>query len=674
MQLFMNARCRQILNLLLNQTDYLSMKDLAQAVGVSRRTLYYDIEKINFSLKQAYLPELTVVREKGILISHTDREDIREVLDEEPESQVYIFTPEERARCIICYIIYAEKPVYINDLMECFEVSRNTIFADMKEVTRRLNQYGIELEYQPKTGYYLVGDTVKIRAVFGMYFNEMNELFTGGMIRFFSMDQIRGYMEIFEKIQTELGMAYVEGVLLSLAALVPICYCHKNEVKIPELREEETQRTKEYAVIQKYFPDMIPEEQMYLTVHLLGSRVNIVPEEFFEMDTKDRVFDLTKALVSEFEKVACIQFENRQNLERALFIHLNTSYYRYQFGIQIGNVLGDDIMEKYPELFTITKITAKHLEEDFGVPLPDSEIAYLAMHFGSFLKVGGGDDERLRILIVCANGIATGNMIRREVQKILPFAEIVDVVSAANVVNAQDICDLIITTVKMNSVIPVITVHPILTEFDRRSILNHKMVAPKNIEMQRENLFRVVKKYVDPEKYDALKHDLTAYIQGGIQAVADVEEEGGLSGMLDVTRIQIVEESCSWKQSIRFAGKSLLDAGSIERSYEDAIINQLQYYGPYMFLTDEIVLAHAKPEDGVNCLDVSMAIFKEPVKYSDYMRARIVIMLAPEDQEKHLKVLQEILTVFGHSDAVRRLTSCDTPTAALQEISRLQSD
>ena len=116
-----------------------------------------------------------------------------------------------------------------------------------------------------------------------------------------------------------------------------------------------------------------------------------------------------------------------------------------------------------------------------GFPVPDGEIAYLALHFGAFLKISKREDDRLRILIVCVNGIPTGNMLKREIQKLLPFAEIVDVRAVVDMVNIQNICDLVISTVKINTVVPVITVHPILTEFDRSSILNHRVVLPKNV-------------------------------------------------------------------------------------------------------------------------------------------------------------------------------------------------
>lgn len=659
--LYINGRCKQMLNLLLTQTDYISLNRLAEALNVSRRTVYYDMEKINIWLEQAKLPRLEIVREKGLFLSYQERESIQKLLEQDTEQQVYIFSPEERAKIIICYVIYAPECIYLEQLTECFEVSRNTIFTDLKEVTRLLGQYDLKLEYQPKQGYDITGDTVRIRALFVLYFNELISLFDSGAIKFFHEEQIQEYCAKLTEIEQELGMNYVEGVLHSIAALIPLLYQHRRPIAFTGLKQAEIKKTREYALAQRYFPDLEPVEQLYLALHLLGSRVNLVPDEFFESDSKASVYDLTKALVSEFEKVACVSFDKREELERALFVHLNTSMYRYRYGIQIGNLLGDDVMKEYPDLFAITKIAAKRLEQQIGIPIPDSEIAYLTLHFGGFLKIADSENDQLRILIVCVNGISTGNMIKREVQKLLPFAEIVDVVAAVDLLNAQDICDLIISTVKINSVIPSITVHPILTEFDRKSILSHKLVAPKNVEIQRDRLFQVVKKYVRPECYDNLLKDLTAYIQGDLHNTQkEMEAECDLLSLLDASRIRIFPDECFWQSSIRIAGQCLLNNHSIEKKYIETIISQLQYYGPYMFLTEDVILAHAKPEDGVNCLDFSIAVFKKPVVFSEYRKAKLVLMLAAEDQEKHLHILQDILTLLEQPETVDRMTACET--------------
>lgn len=669
--LYISARSKKLLHVLLTQQDYMSLNDLAKALDVSRRTVYYDISKVNIWLEQAGLPVFDIVREKGLFVPYSEREKIRAYLEEDNEKQVYIFSPAERCKGIICYMIYTDKPVYLEQLTECFEVSRNTIFSDLKTVTEQLEQYELKLDYQPRTGYRIVDDPVRIRALFMLYFNEMLPLFQSGMLRFFEPDSVKDYYGKLKEIERMLGISYVDGVLFSLAALIPILYRHRHSVLFPGLKAPEMQKMREYELTDSFFPDLVMEEKCYLALHLLGSRVNTVPTQFFTNPSKAYIHDLAKELITEFEKTACVIFEEREELERALYIHLSTSLYRYQYGIQIGNPLKSEVVREYPDLFSITRLAAKNLEAGIGIPIPDSEIAYLALHFGASLKIAGADSQRLRILIVCASGVSTGNMIKREVQKLLPFAEIVGVCAAVGLMNVQEICDLIISTVAVNSVVPNIVVNPILTEYDRRGILNHKLVAPKQIEIRRDQIFQVVKNYVDPKDYDNLLNDLTAYLQGGIQEF-EIEDklELGLCKLLDISRVRIVSEKCIWQQSIRMAGQCLIDNGSIEQRYLDSIISQLQYYGPYMFLTDAVILAHAKPEDGVNTLDISLTVFKEPVVFSRERKAGIIILLAAEDQEKHLKILQDILELVSQQDMIDLLMKCDSPEEILEKVSQ----
>ena len=659
--LYISERGKRLLDVLLAQTDYITMNNLAKTLDVSRRTVYYDINKINIWLEQAGMSALEIVREKGLFIPYKNREKIQDYLEENNEKTVYIFSPEERERGIICYIIYSDEPVYLEQISECFDVSRNTVFKDLKKVSDRLQQYALELIYQVKTGYRIEKDPVRIRALFMLYFNEMFSLFQNGTLKFFCPTQVEPYYKKMKKIEEELEVKYVEGTLFAMAAMIPLLYRHRQTVIFPGLKISQMQETREYKLVAKYFPDLVVEEQCYLALHLCGSRVNIVPPHFFANPSRQYIRDLVKEMIAEFEKTACVIFEDREELERGLFVHLGTSLYRYQYGIQIGNMLGNDVIKEYPDLFSITRVVIKKLEENIRIPIPDSEVAYLALHFGSALKISEKDSQRLRILIVCVNGMSTGNMIKREVQKLLPFAEIVDVRAVVDLLNVQDVCDLIITTVKINNVVPSIVVHPILTELDRKNILNHKLIAPKEIEIRRDQIFQVIKKYVSPENYVNLKDDLTAYLQGGMQEFALEDKlELNLCKLLDSYRIKIFTEKCNWQQSIRLAGECLVKCGSIEQRYLDNIIMQLQYYGPYMFLTDSVLLAHAKPEDGVNTLDVAISVFKEPVLFSGERKAKVIIVLAAEDQEKHLTILQDILEIVSDEKILESIMESDT--------------
>ena len=107
--LYISERGKRLLDVLLAQTDYITMDTLTKILDVSRRTVYYDISKVNIWLEQAGMPALEIVREKGLFIPYKDRERIIRCLETNNEKTVYIFSPEERERGIICYIIYSHQ-------------------------------------------------------------------------------------------------------------------------------------------------------------------------------------------------------------------------------------------------------------------------------------------------------------------------------------------------------------------------------------------------------------------------------------------------------------------------------------------------------------------------------------------------------------------------------------
>ncbi len=179
------------------------------------------------------------------------------------------------------------------------------------------------------------------------------------------------------------------------------------------------------------------------------------------------------------------------------------------------------------------------------------------------------------------------------------------------------------------------------------------MVASRNMTIKRDTLFEVVKKYVAPENYENLLADLTVCLQSSESfQEAEVKNDLGLLRFLDSSRISIWDTAKNWRDSIRKAGKCLLECGSIDKKYLDTVISQIQYYGPYMFLTEDVIVAHAKPEDGVNCLDVSLSVFHKPVVFAENRRAKLVFLLAAEDQEKHLKILQDILVLVSNQNQI----------------------
>ena len=86
-----------------------------------------------------------------------------------------------------------------------------------------------------------------------------------------------------------------------------------------------------------------------------------------------------------------------------------------------------------------------------------------------------------------------------------------------------------------------------------------------------------------------------------------------------------------------------------------------------MFITKDVVLAHSQPKDNVNDLGVSIGVFKEQVQFSNFHEAKIIIVMSAKDQEKHLRVLKDIMGVFS----VEKLEMAETPDEILDSLKLL---
>ncbi|MDE7312139.1 MAG: PTS sugar transporter subunit IIA [Eubacterium sp.] len=199
----LSERCKKIMQFLLREQDFVPMKKIVEITGVSRRSIYYDICNINEWLDEHGIRELEVERGKGILIPQADRAKIEESLEEKQQEDYFVFLPSERVKIIICYIIHSKEPVYVEQIMEACQVSRNTVFGDTKAVTQKFQEYGLELQYESKKGYRAAGDAIRARALFFLYFNTLRPLFDSGVLKFFNRDEIQGNYEQMYSLQKD---------------------------------------------------------------------------------------------------------------------------------------------------------------------------------------------------------------------------------------------------------------------------------------------------------------------------------------------------------------------------------------------------------------------------------------------------------------------------------------
>ena len=75
-----------------------------------------------------------------------------------------------------------------------------------------------------------------------------------------------------------------------------------------------------------------------------------------------------------------------QTLRDNLGYHLEFTLNRLLFNIKLKNLLLEDMKENYVLPYNLAKISADVIENVYNLVMPEDEIGYIAIHFGSYLE------------------------------------------------------------------------------------------------------------------------------------------------------------------------------------------------------------------------------------------------------------------------------------------------
>ena len=142
------------------------------------------------------------------------------------------------------------------------------------------------------------------------------------------------------------------------------------------------------------------------------------------------------------------------------------------------------IKYKYPRLFDIVH---KAIDQTWPeLVFPDSEIAFIVLHFGGSLK--SQSTQLLHVLVVCSSGIGTSRLLATRLQQ--SFNEIEKITQASvsdlKMLNLEDY-DGIISTVKLDITTPFITVNPLLPESDVTYVASFLKTTEHKAKQHEEN-------------------------------------------------------------------------------------------------------------------------------------------------------------------------------------------
>lgn len=126
--------------------------------------------------------------------------------------------------------------------------------------------------------------------------------------------------------------------------------------------------------------------------------------------------------------------------------------------------------------------------------------------------------------------------------------------------------------------------------------------------------------------------------------------------------VRIDVTASDWRDAVRQAGGLLVDIGSVEQKYVEAIVQAVEDMGPYIVLAPGIAIAHARPEDGAVDVGFSLIRLAEPVEFGAGKNdpVDLVFAFASPDQEDHVSALSTLANILEEQENLKRMREAST--------------
>ena len=224
---------------------------------------------------------------------------------------------------------------------------------------------------------------------------------------------------------------------------------------------------------------------------------------------------------------------------------------------------------------------------------------------------------------------------------------------------------MLFRSVDVNTSVPVIRVSPIISEEDRLRILSRVARSStsklKSNQITLDKIVKIVGQYLNDDQLERVILELQPMF-GSIETQDRRKHMSiRLSDVLSPSRIQVLSKVSDWRSALTIASAPLMNEHVITESYIDAMIANVEYYGPYIVIAPYLALGHALPSDGVNALGVSILKLEEDVFFED-RPVSVVIILAPIDKRSHLGIMKDIMDLFSDGQFVSDLSDCRLPS------------
>ena len=667
----MNIRQKYELSILIKDGKF-NLDKLAETFNVNARTIRNDIVQIEDYLKNKNVKATIEVKNKIITINilkDIKLEDLVEINYQDFYSDR--ISNEERVLLILSDLCWSDGYLTIQDLADKYFVSRGTINSDIVSIKEYCDKNGINFVSARGKGIGIDEDEKNRRKYLASiikefaYLNQKVNLDMSIYGQWFDLDEINKIQAIVNEVDEIFNVSLTdvayEALIVHIALSIERFKGGNDDEELPS-EELENIDSLQYKIastlvemINEEFNISLGENEIYyIAVHIAAKSGVIVAQE----KRGDNFLEYyCLRLINNVGLLLNVDLSNDKHLFNSLFQHLCACEYRNRNNISLDNPLKDELKNNYKDLFEIVKAVIIDVHEPDEIIPSDDELAYVMLHFCTAIKRDIKQIKPLRVLVVCATGIGTAELLSLGLKENFNF-EIVDKLAKHQLKDEKYLndVDLIISTVPLKSRIPSVVVSPILKEkdiIDIKHFINRlDLVGKLDIKSTKMSKTAVMLKDL-LNKYPSNKDE--EILIEKIKTLL-LNEKGEKNYMLsDLIRKETIAlglEVNDWQDAVRKAGQLLIDDGSITEEYIDGAIENVKELGPYIVITKGIALPHATNKVGVNRTAMSLITLKNPVNFGNKNNDPVdtVFMLATTDSTSHLGALQDLSEFLGDEE------------------------
>ena len=499
-----SPRMKQILQVLLEQNKEISVKNLAEQVGVSKRTVQRELGYVDRSLKK-YGVSFHSRTGVGVWLTGDDgaRAELAAALTESGDYDAG--NREERRRRLILEILKEKGLKKLFYYSSQFGVSEATVSADLAEAEKWLKRYGLRVSRKPGSGVSVEGTEENYRRAIRAFISEnidtrtMKEAYEGGIARSYDIlgresisrilnqDIVRRVIDCIMRVDDPQIQTLTENSYMGLVIHISIAVNRimKNEVIDEEEPPQKEKKDGAYRLaeaivseLEKEFEIEIPKVELsYICLHIRGSKHEKVEWDAAAGRTIDsqEIRQTVNRMIDAFGGEDAYLLKQDDEFIQGLLAHLQPTLVRLLGGMQIRNPVLDEIKTNYADIYERCLSVSKVLEDFTGKKVPEEETGFLTVHFGAALVRLEGRNEQIRkvhIGVVCSSGIGISRLMATKLKHVFRGRISIATYGKNDVTPfVAGKTDFFVSSISLENVdTPVVYVNPLLNEKDMEQI------------------------------------------------------------------------------------------------------------------------------------------------------------------------------------------------------------